>query len=60
MTELLAQLDHLLVDDLFQRLLTLLGNLETSFNQQLDRVRREFDAMLNAVAGGRFKSRSAV
>ena len=51
-TELLAQLDHLLVDDLFHRLLTLLGNLETSFNEQLARVRREFDAMLNAAPVG--------
>ena len=50
--ELLAQLDRLLVDDLFQRLLTLLGNLETSFNEQIDRVRREFDAMLNAAPVG--------
>jgi hypothetical protein len=51
-TALLAQLDHLLVDDLFQRLLTLLGNLETSFNEQINRVRREFDAMLNAAPVG--------
>jgi hypothetical protein len=51
-TELLAQLDHLLVDDLFHRLLNLLGNLETSFNEQINRVRREFDAMLNAAPGG--------
>jgi ABC-type transporter Mla subunit MlaD len=51
-TELMAQLDHLLVEDLFKRLLTLLGNLETSFNEQINRVRREFDAMLNAAPVG--------
>src|SRR5262249_4423899 len=51
-TALLAQLDHLLVDDLFQRLLNLLANLQTSFNQQLDRVRNEFDSMLNAIPVG--------
>ena len=50
--ELLAQLDHLLVDDLFKRLLTLLGNLATSFNEQIDRVRKELDAMLNAAPVG--------
>jgi hypothetical protein len=48
-TALLAQLDHLVVDDLFHRLLNLLDNLKTSFDQQLDRVRNEFDAMLNAI-----------
>ena len=48
-TALLKQLDGLVVADLFGRLLTLLSNLETSFNQQLDRVRNEFDAMLAAI-----------
>lgn len=48
-TALLAQIDHLVVDDLFHRLLNVLANLQTSFNQQLDRVRNEFDAMLNAI-----------
>ena len=47
-TALLAQLDQLVVDDLFHRLLNLLANLRTSFDQQLDRVRDEFDLMLNA------------
>jgi ABC-type transporter Mla subunit MlaD len=47
--DLLDKLDHLLVDDLFHRLLNVLSNLETSFNQQLDRVRNEFDSMLNAI-----------
>lgn len=51
-TALLAKLDQLIVDDLFHRLLTLLANLETSFNQQLDRVRHEFDAMLDAIPLG--------
>jgi len=46
---LLQQLDALVVDELFGRLLSLLDNLETSFNQQLDRVRNEFDAMLDAI-----------
>ena len=58
--ELLAQLDRLLVDDLFKRLLTLLGNLETSFNEQIDRVRKEFDAMLNAAPVGGFESGGGV
>jgi len=51
-TALLAQLDHLVVDDLFHRLLNLLDNLKTSFGQELDRVRNEFDAMLNAIPLG--------
>ena len=50
--KLLAQLDRLLVEDLFKRLLNLLGNLETSFNEQINRVRKEFDAMLNAAPVG--------
>jgi len=48
-TALLGRLDHLVVDDLFHRLLNLLDNLKTSFDQELDRVRNEFDAMLNAI-----------
>jgi hypothetical protein len=47
--EILDKLDQLLVDDLFHRFLNVLVNLETSFNQQLDRVRNEFDAMVKAV-----------
>jgi len=47
--DLLDKLDKLLVDDLFHRLLNLLANLKTSFDQQLDRVRNEFDSMLNAI-----------
>lgn len=49
---LLKQVDQLVVHDLLERLLTLLANLETSFNQQLDRVRHEFDAMLDAIPLG--------
>jgi hypothetical protein len=48
-TALLDKLDHLVVDELFHRLLNVLANLQTSFNQQLDRVRNEFDSMLNAI-----------
>jgi hypothetical protein len=51
-TALLQQLDQLVVHDLLERLLDLLTNLETSFNQQLDRVRHEFDAMLDAMPLG--------
>jgi uncharacterized protein (DUF2267 family) len=51
-THLLQQIDQLVVHDLLGRLLTLLANLETSFNQQLDRVRNEFDAMLDAIPLG--------
>jgi uncharacterized protein (DUF2267 family) len=51
-TALLAQLDHLVVDGLFHRLLNLLDNLKTSFDQELDRVRNEFDAMLDAIPLG--------
>jgi hypothetical protein len=51
-TQLLQQLDQLIVHELFERLLALLANLETSFNQQLDRVRHEFDAMLDAIPLG--------
>jgi uncharacterized protein (DUF2267 family) len=51
-TTLLEKLDHLVVDDLFHRLLNMLANLQTSFNQQLDRVRNEFDSMLNAIPLG--------
>jgi hypothetical protein len=47
--ELLAQIDQLLVDDLFERLLTLLDKLQISFDRELDRVRKEFDAMLAAI-----------
>lgn len=50
--ELLAQIDALIVDDLFERLLTLLANLQISFDQELDRVRNEFDAMLAAIPLG--------
>jgi uncharacterized protein (DUF2267 family) len=49
---LLQQVDQLVVHDLLERLLALLANLETSFNQQLDRVRNEFDAMLDAIPLG--------
>ena len=56
--DLLDKIDHLVVDDLFHRLLNLLGNLQTSFNQQLDRVRNEFDAMLNAIPLGSSASAS--
>jgi hypothetical protein len=51
-TALLQQIDQLVVHDLLGRLLTLLANLQTSFDQQLDRVRNEFDAMLNAIPLG--------
>ncbi|WP_157270347.1 hypothetical protein [Azohydromonas aeria] len=48
-TALLKQLDELVVHDLLERLLTLLDNLEASFNRELERVRNEFDAMLDAI-----------
>jgi hypothetical protein len=51
-TALLQQIDQLVVHDLLDRLLALLANLQTSFDQQLDRVRNEFDAMLNAIPLG--------
>jgi hypothetical protein len=51
-TALLAQLDGLVVDELFGRLLTLLAKLQTSFDAELDRVRHEFDAMLDAIPLG--------
>ncbi len=50
--QLLAQIDELVVDDLFDRLLTLLANLQISFDQELDRVRNEFAAMLAAIPLG--------
>jgi hypothetical protein len=52
-TALLRQIDQLVVHDLLDRLLALLANLQTSFDQQLDRVRNEFDAMLDAIPLGR-------
>ncbi len=58
--ELLDKLDKLIVDDLFKRLLTLLANLEKSFDQQLDRVRNEFDAMLAAIPLGESSAAVAV
>ena len=59
-TALLGQLDALVVDELFHRLLTLLANLQTSFDRQLDRVRNEFDAMLDAIPLGAPSSSIAV
>jgi uncharacterized protein (DUF2267 family) len=50
--DLLGQIDSLIVDDLFGRLLRTIDNLETSFNQELDRVRHEFDSMLDAIPLG--------
>lgn len=50
--ELIEKIDNLIVEDLFNRLLNLLENLKTSFNLELDRVRNEFDAMLNAIPLG--------
>lgn len=50
--KLVVRIDGLLVDDLFKRLLTLLANLQTSFDQELDRVRNEFDGMLEAIPLG--------
>lgn len=47
--DLIEQLDNLIIDELFNRLLNLLSNLKISFNLELDRVRNEFDAMLNAI-----------
>ena len=51
-SKLVVRIDGLLVDDLFKRLLTLLANLQTSFDQELDRVRNEFDGMLEAIPLG--------
>lgn len=50
--ELLGNLDTLVLDDLFGRLLRVIDNLETSFNEELDRVQNEFDEMLNAIPLG--------
>jgi hypothetical protein len=50
--EIIGKLDSLVVDDLFGRLLNMIDNLETSFNQELDRVKNAFDAMLNAIPLG--------
>jgi molecular chaperone GrpE (heat shock protein) len=50
--DLLENLDTLVLDDLFGRLLRVIDNLETSFNEELDRVQHEFDAMLNAIPLG--------
>ena len=47
--QLLGQIDQLVVDDLFERLLALLANLQISFEQQLERVHHQFDAMLAAI-----------
>ena len=58
-TALLQQLDALVVDALFGRLLALLANLETSFNTELDRVGNEFDEMLNAIPLGASSSPAA-
>lgn len=49
---LIGQLDDLIVDDLLGRLIHVIDNLETSFDGELDRVRNEFDAMLNAIPLG--------
>lgn len=46
---LLEQLEEIAVHDILDRLLALLANLRVSFDQQLDRVRNEFDAMLDAI-----------
>ena len=46
--EILRTLDALVVDELFGRLLRVIANLRTSFDQELDRVRNAFDAMLDA------------
>ena len=51
-TDLLAQVDALIVHDLLERLLDLLANLERSFDQELDRVTHEFDEMLAAIPLG--------
>lgn len=50
--DLLKNLDALVMDDLFGRLLHVIDNLEASFNSELDRVQHEFDAMLNAIPLG--------
>lgn len=47
--QLLGQIDQLVVDDLFERLLALLANLQISFEQELERVHHQFDAMLAAI-----------
>jgi hypothetical protein len=49
---LLENLDKLVLDDLFGRLLRVIDNLQTSFNEELDRVQNEFDGMLNAIPLG--------
>ncbi|GAA0750855.1 hypothetical protein LRH25_31430 [Ideonella azotifigens] len=59
-TALLQQVDQLIVHDLLERLLTLLANLQTSFDQQLDRVLNEFDTMLNAIPLGAPSQSSAL
>ena len=59
-TALLQQLDQLVVHDLLERLLALLANLQTSFDQQIDRVRNEFDAMLDAIPLGSSSAAVAV
>jgi uncharacterized protein (DUF2267 family) len=51
-TALLARLDDLIVNQLFERLLALLDRLKTSFATELHRVRNEFDAMLAAIPLG--------
>jgi hypothetical protein len=49
---LIAMLDELVVSSLFERLLRLIDNLSQSFDQELDRVKNEFDAMLSAIPLG--------
>jgi hypothetical protein len=49
---ILGRLDALILEDVFGRLLNTIDNLEASFNQELDRVRAGFDAMLNAIPLG--------
>ncbi len=58
-TALLGQVDQLIVNDLLGRLLTLLANLQVSFDRELDRVRNEFDAMLDAIPLGSSASATA-
>lgn len=49
---ILDRLDALVMEELFGRLLRVIDNLKTSFNQELDRVSHAFDAMLDAVPVG--------
>lgn len=58
-TALMENLDRLIVEDIFQRLLNLLENLKVSFDRELDRVGNEFNAMLNAAPLGAESSGTA-